>query len=476
MLNLICEVSGEVPQQAVASSKSGIIYEKRLITAYIAENHKDPVNGEDLEIEDLIDLKSARISAPRPPTLTSIPSLLSTFQNEWDALAIETFTLRQHLQQTRQELTTALYQHDAAVRVIARLTKERDQAREALSKITISTNRVNIEDSMQIDPQGLPLELCTKVDETQERLSKTRRKRPIPTDWADFETISKFETSFVSEPLYSNTNFLAVNDTTQLAIIGGTEGVVGIYSIAENKIQQTIEVGYPITDGIWFADYPVISTSSGLVKVLGIDELSFTLHNGSANHLALHPCGDILASVGVDRSFVLYDLASKKSICQIFTDSELLTVAFHPDGHLLAVGGNDGQIKLFHIKTCENAANFALDGPVKDLAFSENGIWFSAVAKNSSHTTVFDLRKEGKAAEAKVLDIEGHADCIRWDYTGQYLAACGSKGIKIFKYIKSSKSWSDETILEVPATALAWGSEAKSLLTISSDGIIKLLK
>lgn len=140
-----------------------------MITAYIAENHKDPVNGEDLEIEDLIDLKSARIAVPRPPTLTSIPSLLSTFQNEWDALALETFTLRQHLQQTRQELATALYQHDAAVRVIARLTKERDQAREALSKITISANGVNNEDSMQIDPEGLPLELCIKVDETQER-------------------------------------------------------------------------------------------------------------------------------------------------------------------------------------------------------------------------------------------------------------------------------------------------------------------
>lgn len=473
---MLCSISGEVPQQAVASSKSGNIFEKRLITAYIAENHKDPVNGEDLEIEDLIDLKSARIAVPRPPTLTSIPSLLSTFQNEWDALALETFTLRQHLQQTRQELATALYQHDAAVRVIARLTKERDQAREALSKITISANGVNNEDSMQIDPEGLPLELCIKVDETQERLSKTRRKRPLPADWADFGTISKFETSIISEPLYSNTNFLAVNDSTQLAIIGGTEGVVGIFSIAEKKIQQSMEVGNPITDGIWFAEHPVISTSSGLVKVLGLDELSFSLHNGSANHLALHPCGDILASVGADKSFVLYDLAGKKSVCQIFTDSELVKVAFHPDGHLLAVGGIDGQIKLFHTKTCENAANFALDGPIQDLTFSENGIWFSAVAKNSSHITIFDLRKEGKAAEAKVLDIEGNADCIRWDYTGQYLAACGSKGVKIFKYIKSSKSWSDDITLEASATALAWGPEAKSLVAISSDGIIKLLK
>jgi hypothetical protein len=124
------------------------------------------VNGEELEVTDLIDLKSSRIVTPRPPTLTSIPSLLSTFQNEWDALALETFTIRQQLQQTRQELATALYQHDAAIRVIARLTKERDEARDALSKVTIGTGGG---DAMQVDSQGLPEALAAKVDETQER-------------------------------------------------------------------------------------------------------------------------------------------------------------------------------------------------------------------------------------------------------------------------------------------------------------------
>jgi pre-mRNA-processing factor 19 len=139
-----------------------------LIEAYIAENHKDPVNGEDLEVSDLINLKSEKIVTPRPPSLTSIPSLLSTFQNEWDALALETFTLRQQLQSTRQELATALYQHDAAVRVIARLTKERDEARDALSKVTIGSGS-GAGDAMQVDNEGLSEELAAKVDATQEK-------------------------------------------------------------------------------------------------------------------------------------------------------------------------------------------------------------------------------------------------------------------------------------------------------------------
>lgn len=147
----------------------GHIFEKRLIEAYISENGKDPVTNEELTRDDLIDLNSARVVRPRPPTLTSIPSLLSVFQTEWDALALETYTLRQHLTQTRQELSTALYQHDAAVRVIARLTRERDEVRDALSQISINGGVASNGDAMQVDGQELPNTLVAKVEATQEK-------------------------------------------------------------------------------------------------------------------------------------------------------------------------------------------------------------------------------------------------------------------------------------------------------------------
>ena len=150
-------------------NRIGHVFEKRLIEAYISENGKDPVTNEDLTPDDLVDLKSARIVRPRPPTLTSIPSLLSVFQNEWDALALETYTLRQHLTQTRQELSTALYQHDAAVRVIARLTRERDEARNALSKVSVNRGTASNGDAMQVDGQELPQALVEKVETTQEK-------------------------------------------------------------------------------------------------------------------------------------------------------------------------------------------------------------------------------------------------------------------------------------------------------------------
>jgi len=78
-------------------------------------------------------------AVPRPPTHSSIPALLTALQNEWDALVLETFTLKQQYNSTRQELSYALYSQDAASRVIARLMRERDSARECVffSAITV---------------------------------------------------------------------------------------------------------------------------------------------------------------------------------------------------------------------------------------------------------------------------------------------------------------------------------------------------
>ncbi|RDW94838.1 hypothetical protein BP5796_00601 [Coleophoma crateriformis] len=472
---MLCSISGEAPQHPVASSKSGNVYEKRLIEAYIAENHKDPVNGEELEVADLIDLKSARVVAPRPPTLTSIPSLLSTFQNEWDALALESYTIRQQLNQTRQELATALYNHDAAIRVIARLTRERDEARDALSKVTVSAGGASNGDAMQVDSEGLPEELVAKVDSTREQLSKTRKKRQVPQEWATSETIEKYAVTTTSDPLFPGASAVALDSAGELALFGGKDGVAGVYSIAENKVQQSFQVGSAVTDAVWFGSQPIVSSASGAVKIFGENEVTFTSHAGAANALSMHPSGEILASVGVDKSLVFYDLVAAKAVNQIYTSSELTTAAFSPDGHLFAAGGADGEIKFFNVTTGENAANFELGGPVQGLVFSENGYWFAAVAKGSQTVTVFDLRKQGKAAEAKVLEVGGTVDTIAWDYSGQFLAAAGPGGLTVSQYTKSSKAWSEPLRTAVPATALAWGPEALSLVTVNSDGVVTIL-
>ncbi|KAI4135961.1 MAG: hypothetical protein LQ347_000193 [Umbilicaria vellea] len=472
---MLCAISGEAPQVPVASRKSGNVFEKRLIEAYISENGKDPVTNEELTTEDLVDLKSARVVRPRPPTLTSIPSLLSVFQNEWDALALETYTLRQQLAQTRQELSTALYQHDAAVRVIARLSRERDEAREALSKITVNGGAASNGDAMQVDGQGLSDALISKVEATQETLSKTRRKRAVPDDWATAETIQTYVPVKRSEPLYSGSRSLSLDTSGDLALVGGADGVAGVFSISQNTVVHALKGGKgAITDTLWAGSRAVIATSAGVVKAFenGSETLNFSSHAGEVTALAVHPSGEILASVGVDKSYVFYDLEALVPATQVFTNSALTTAGFHPDGHLFAAGGADGQIKVFDVKSGANVANFDASGPIQALSFSENGTWLAAVGKGQTSVSIWDLRK---AAQIKEVDIGSRIESVRWDYTGQFLVTAGPSGLAVQQYSKASKEWSEPLRSAVSAVAVEWGPNAQSLISLDSEGVVTVL-
>lgn len=151
----------------------GAIFEKRLIEKYIEEHGTEPGTGEELDVEDLLPLKSsAPIVHPRTPAQTSIPAMLSAFQNEWDSFVLQQYKLNEQLAETREQLTTALYQHDAAVRVIARLTKERDEARQALSQVSATPGvDPKLKDDERLPqsplPESLPESFVQQVTEYQ---------------------------------------------------------------------------------------------------------------------------------------------------------------------------------------------------------------------------------------------------------------------------------------------------------------------
>lgn len=51
-------VSNEVPEHPCISPVSGHVFERRLIEKYIAENGTDPITGEALSEEQLIEIRS----------------------------------------------------------------------------------------------------------------------------------------------------------------------------------------------------------------------------------------------------------------------------------------------------------------------------------------------------------------------------------------------------------------------------------
>lgn len=324
------------------------------------------------------------------------------------------------------------------------------------------------------------------------RLSKTRRKRAVPEDWATPDVIANFTPTQKSKPLYTGARTISVDASGDLALLGGNDGIAGVFSISQNKLIQELPVGNPVTDTLWAGSKAIVGTSSGAVKAFenGVEVSSFSGHAGAVTALALHPSGDILASVGVDKSYIFYDLTSSVQALRIITDSgktrgslrriiryakhfiALNTARFHPDGHLFAAGGADGQIKLYEMKTGANAANFNAADPLKAVEFSENGIWLAAAVKGSTSVSIWDLRK---ASQIKVLETGGQVTSVRWDYTGQYLATAGPTGVAVRQYSKSSKEWSEPLRSAVPAVSVDWGSNAQNLLSLDGDGIITVL-
>lgn len=122
----------------------------------------------------------------------------------------------------------------------------------------------------------------------------------------------------------------------------------------------------------------------------------------------------------------------------------------------------------------EPALTFSLGAPVEALAFSENGYWVAATAKGQSSVTIFDLRKEGDAATAKVLETGGAVSSLSWDYTGQFLATAGPSGITVQQFTKSSKKWSEPFRTSLSTVAVKWGPEAKQLVSVSQEGVVSV--
>lgn len=313
----------------------------------------------------------------------------------------------------------------------------------------------------------------------------------MPEEWATADSVSNYAPTSISQPFFPGGTVLSVHQNGEIALVAGSQGAGGVVSLSDNSLLHPLSLGKgAATGGLWAHDRAVVATSTGAVKVFEKDQevASFTIHAGKANAVALHPSGSILASVGDDKSYALYDLESGKVITQVQSNSGMFVhvsnefdyllypglkcAEFHPDGHLLAAGGADGQIKIFEVKSGAEAATFDLGAPVKCICFSENGIWLAGVKSDSSSISIWDLRK---ATEIAAIDTGSVIESINWDYTGQFLAAAGQQGVSVQYYAKASKEWSELVKKATPATRIAWGKNAQSLFTVNEEGEITTL-
>ncbi|KAF9161530.1 Pre-mRNA-processing factor 19 [Mortierella sp. AD011] len=489
-------VSGEAPEQPVVSKKSGQVYERRLIVKYIEDNGKDPVSGEELSVEDLLDIKTSPGTVkPRPPTMTSIPSILSVLQNEWDSIMLETFTLKQQYQQVRQELSHALYQHDAACRVIARLMKERDAAREALANVQahLGTKAPAAESSdvAMEDASGLPAEVLAKLDATMTALSKTRKRKPNVTA----EAVQTYNQRKVFPGLHAarspGITSLDLDAKNGLILTGGNDKNALVFSQSEEKVLATLK-GHSkkITHVSWTGrseeagkDLALTASADHTVKIWSASgdnsynySAAHTLsgHTADVTGLCTHPCKDYVATASMDSSWAFHDLETGATLLTARSDDVTkgyTSAAFHPDGLLFGTGTADSTVKIWDVRTKEAAASFdGHTGAVKTMTFSENGYLMAAAGENNE-VSIWNLRTMEVVQKLKVAD-QGVINSLAWDQSGTYLGV-GGTDIRIFK-VKTWQELANLTDNTAEITSLKFGPLGDYLVAGGLDRSIRV--
>ncbi|KAF8649897.1 hypothetical protein AX16_005656 [Volvariella volvacea WC 439] len=488
-----CAISGEPPQEPVVSSKSGKVYERRLIIKYISENGTDPVTGDKLEESDLIAIKaSPENAAPRPPAHSSIPSLLHTLQNEWDAAMLENFVLKQQYNQTRQELSYALYQADAANRVIARLIRERDEARQALSNVQASMGIApaaptaaaeDVEMAEDGAAQGLPSEIVAQIDETNQALSSARKKRKTPVGYTSPADLKTFTAKHTIPSLHSASpsgiTALALSRTNQSHFLtGGNDKVVQLYDRSTDKVLASLKGHTKKITHVAFREKegdPTFILSAGADKIAKvwshdaasgeyIPKSTVRNHKGELTGLAVHPTNAFFALASADKTYSLHDFTN---FAQIFrsapSDDPLASLAIHPDGTLIGLGTPASTIHIYDIRTGAIAASLTppegTPFTVHTLSFSENGYHLLAPSSLSS-VSIWDLRKT-RTVHTISLGDDFKVNKVLCDFSAQFLGIAGSQGARVYAH----KTWEELVRFEEGGdmSDLAFGDQGKEI-------------
>uniref|UniRef100_A0A2P2HYS9 Pre-mRNA-processing factor 19 n=1 Tax=Hirondellea gigas TaxID=1518452 RepID=A0A2P2HYS9_9CRUS len=429
---------------------------------------------------------------------------------------LHSFSLRQQLHTAKQELSHALYQHDAATRVIARLNKEVTAAREALATLKpqagiqpptptlgAATGEAGgsadtpshvpaaaVAAAAEIPPPttGLSEAVVARLQSTATTLTQERKRRgrSVPEGLTSPDQIRGFNTLASHPGLHSASvpGILALDvhqkDTSKVVTGGAdknatvfnrdTEQVVAILKGHTKKV--TCVVYHPNEDTIITASPDTqirvwnVATSQTLQLICA--------HDAPVTGLSLHATGDYILSASLDQHWAFSDIRTGKTLCKVSDprNSSALTAAqFHPDGLILGTGTCDATIKIWDLKERSNVANFpGHTGAISAIAFSENGYYLATAAEDAT-VKLWDLRK---LRNFKTLQLdEGYeVTDLSFDRSGTYLAVAGTDvRVYLCKQWTELRVFNDHTAL---ATGVRFGADAANLASTSMDRTLKI--
>ncbi|RKP30111.1 Prp19-domain-containing protein [Metschnikowia bicuspidata] len=444
---MLCALSGEPISEAVVSPKSGAVFERRLIETYLATAEKDPINDEPLSASELIPLATASpIVPPKPPSFSSIPTMLAAFQNEWDALALETYTLRKQLHDARLEVSNFMYKYEAAVRVAARVTKERDEAQTALRELTEALAAGNIH-----NPENARVIPVDRLLLARERLFGIHKKEKISLPITKDSAASVSIVSRDKVNLYGLTS-VAVHAQTKRSLCLGTFGATLLpdnisctsASVAGFLTENDVSTAISVYDG------HLNLMEKNITKSVNLRDITL---------LATHPSEALFIVANKQNQWILADSSGP-----IFTSEPVESIsalAFHVDGILLAVAG-DSIVDIFDITSTQKVSSVNVGkGKITKVDFAFNGYWIitsSVNNENEGSVDIYDLRKN---ALVYASSFKSPAEFVL-DPSSQVLVTYEheQRKLQVHLYGKKSKAWIEASAEVESPSLLAFDVES----------------
>jgi pre-mRNA-processing factor 19 len=390
-MSFVCEISGESLSTAadeVVVTPSGHVCLKRLLLSKLSENGgMDPwVEGRPLSEDQLITLSgnNSKTLPPRPQQATSMPSLLTLLSKEYDALVLELFDTRKALEDTRRELSQALYQNDAAIRVVARLAQERDAAQAQLEQWNGSvgaaasapttaaaqdtngdeeeppTKRQKLSDGpLKGDIPEADLKIMTDTWETLHKERKPTLKAaaaeaPTP------EVLATFEET--DHKAWHKSTCKAVTCMSQceeasLLVTGAKDKHVCLYNTESQVVAHDINFGTIPAAVAVNASYFAAGDGKGKLVIYKVDDGSVAVEfkgDSAVVDLSFHPSGKFLVAASAAGRVSIYSLdgedIAEMSYFEAEEDIEYESGALHPDGLIYAAGTKSGAVHIWDFK------------------------------------------------------------------------------------------------------------------------------
>lgn len=448
---MICAISGEEVKDPIVSPKSGAVFERKYIEHFVSTNGTDPINNETLTIDELIPLRvqASFASNSAQPSNTFIPNILSTLQSEYNAMVAEISTLRKNLESLQQELSVSLYRQDAAINVATRAIKERDEAREALEKLTTSVKtKINIDengekaDQMEEDDG---VHNISDIHPARDELFKSHKALKVKSPYK-LDKLSVVQDRVISKVFGVNVDFVLFYSHVKI-LIGAHKNEVLQYDVKSETL-NVWKSGLKTIGQIVYNNNGILAAVTG-TKISFSTGDTFTMKRKVLS-INTHPSLNLFVITSAGNWYVSN---TKEIIATHPTDSDLIKGGIHGDGEIFAAY-NGEKIKLMSLVSGDELAAYDIENKhVQQISFAANGYWLLVLSTsdNSNTIQVFDLRKN---LEVNKLEIQKdrRVDKFIIDPSSSLIVVETDSNYLSYSYLKKTKSWSEIESLDLAAS------------------------